>query len=166
MVNERSSYLKTQYKFPHREYCALVPLILYAHKLIHQIPYSAWSKDTIHFIVNSDLSDAMLCKVPSISKDELISIRTAGLVTASGQTKSPVSTHMLFGKEQAASVIGDLPKLAKVMLTQIWCAHPENRSRYMVLNPKNWDNMPPHLVETDVTTIITETTKMAVLDDF
>lgn len=166
MVNERSSYLKTQYKAPYKEYCALVPLILYAQRLVNRIPYSAWSKETLRFIVNSDLCDAMLCEVPSVTRDELINIRSAGLATASGQVKSPVSTHMLFGKEQAASVIGDLPKLSKVMLTQIWCAHPDNRSRYMVLNPKNWDTIPPPLIETEVTKPTTEPTKLALFDDF
>lgn len=150
MINERSSYLKLQYKAPAKQYCALVPLILYAQRLVDQTPYTAWSKDTLKLVVNSDLCDAMLCEVPEITKNELLAIRTSGLTTATGTLKNPLTTHMLYGKEQAASIIGDLPKLAKVMLTQIWCAHPSNRTRYMVLSPNNWDRMPNELVTTEV----------------
>ena len=167
MVNERSSYLKSMYKAPNKQYCPLVPLILYAHRLKDQTPYSAWSRDTLAFVVNTDLSQAMLCTVPNVTRDELIHIRKVGLMTASGEAKNPLSTHQLYGKEQAASVIGDLPKHAKVMLTQIWCAHPENRTRYMVLNPKNWDKMPPELIASDVVTsnVVAKDTKTIDLND-
>ena len=164
MVNERSSYLKLQYKAPHKQYCALVPLILYSHKLVDQTPYSSWSRDTLRFVVNSDLCDAMLAEIPPISKDELLRIRASGLVTTTGKPKNPVTTHMLYGREQALSTIGDLPKLAKVMLTQIWCAHPENRTRYMVLSFNNWDRMPEELVKSEVSPIVDP--KFVPLDDF
>jgi hypothetical protein len=36
------------------------------------------------------------------------------------------------------------------MLSQIWVAHPENRTKYMVLDPLNWDRVPPPLIETDI----------------
>lgn len=167
MVNERSSYLKYQYKDPSRQYCALVPLILYAHRLIDGTPYSAWDKADLMYVVNTELYEAMVCEVPSVTRDELIKIREEGTKEASGKAKNPVTCHMLFGNYQKLSEIGNMPKLAKVMMTQIWCAHPHNRSRYMVLNPKNWDKMPPQLIESDVTTTpITDTTRLAVLDDF
>lgn len=170
MINERSEYLKSQYKYPNKQYCALVPLILYAHKLVDQTPYAAWSRETLPLVVNSELADAMLCTIPSVTKDELIEIRRVGLLDAGGRPKSPISTHMLYGNDQKASVIGDLPKQAKVMLTQIWCAHPDNRTKYMVLNPKNWDKMPPLLIEPDPSAdpfIDTKgSAKLAILDDF
>lgn len=167
MVNERSSYLKLQYKSPSKQYCSLVPLVLYAQRLVDQTPYSEWSRSTVHFVVNSDLSEAMLCEVPVITRDELIRIRMEGLVTSTGVAKNPSTTHMLYGKGQAASVIGDMPKLAKVMMTQIWCAHPANRTKYMVLNPKNWDKVPPELIENDPLPVPTgKKDTIAIIDDF
>jgi hypothetical protein len=150
MVNERSSYLKSQYNSADKQYCSLVPLILYAQKLVDQTDYSAWDRDELIYVVNSELADAMLCDVPEFSKEELLRVRTAGLTEVSGKMKNPVSTHMLYGMEQKSGDWAGVPKLAKVMLTQIWCAHPENRTRYMVLNPSNWDRMPLPLVQTTV----------------
>jgi hypothetical protein len=43
-----------------------------------------------------------------------------------------------------------IPKLVGTMLTQIWVAHPSLRTEYMILNPNNWDLMPPPLVSTDI----------------
>lgn len=42
------------------------------------------------------------------------------------------------------------PKLVGTMLTQIWVAHPSLRTEYMVLDPNDWDWMPPPLVTTEV----------------
>jgi hypothetical protein len=36
------------------------------------------------------------------------------------------------------------------MLTQIWCAHPENRTKYMVLCPYAWDCIPPPLISNNI----------------
>jgi hypothetical protein len=168
MVNERSSYLKLQYKDPSRQYCALVPLILYAHRLVDGTAYSAWDRAELMYVVNTELYDAMVCTVPSVTREELIKIREEGTKEASGKAKNPLTCHMLFGSYQKLSEIGDMPKLAKVMMTQIWCAHPANRSRYMVLNPKNWDKMPPVLVDTEVAAKPdpSQDVRMAVLDDF
>jgi hypothetical protein len=170
MVNERSSYLKLQYKYPAKTYCSLVPLILYAQRLVDQTPYSAWSRETLGLVVNSELAEAMLCEVPSVTREELINIRQEGMKSASGgKEHNPITTHVLYGNYQKASVIGDMPKLAKVMMTQIWCAHPDNRTKYMVLNPKNWDKMPPALIETDLFKPQEDEKnkpKLALLDDF
>jgi hypothetical protein len=120
------------------------------------------------YVVNTELYDAMVCTVPSVTREELIKIREEGTKEASGKAKNPLTCHMLFGSYQKLSEIGDMPKLAKVMMTQIWCAHPANRSRYMVLNPKNWDKMPPVLVDTEVAAKPdpSQDVRMAVLDDF
>lgn len=36
------------------------------------------------------------------------------------------------------------------MLAQIWVAHPDNRTKYMVLDPLNWDRVPPALIQVEV----------------
>ncbi len=148
MLDARSSYLKTQYKGEAKAYCSLVPLILYAFKIHHNISYSKWDRSTLHWVVNDALCQAMLCEPPEVDREELLAIREAGLVyktgAKQGEPRNPVTTYKLYGIQD--SVIGDLPELAQTMLTQIWCAHPANRTKYMVLDPLNWDSIPTPLV--------------------
>jgi hypothetical protein len=153
MIDSRSCYLTTQYKGEARNYCSLVPLIMYAHKFTNNIPYSAWKRDEAHFVVNESLAAAMLCELPEdVSSERLLEIREQGLTWKSGKdkgtTKDPVSTYKLYGIKDTE--IGYLPDLAATMLTQIWCAHPSNRTKYMVLDPKDWDAVPPPLVSVDI----------------
>lgn len=148
MLDARSSYLKTQYKGDARNYCSLVPLIPYAFKLLHSIPYSRWDRKTLHYVVNDALYQAMVCEVPEITREELLEIREQGLVyktgLKTGETRSPVSTYRLTGI--TSTKLGAVPELAQTMLAQIWCAHPTNRTKYMVLDPKNWDSLPTPLI--------------------
>lgn len=148
MLDSRSSYLKTQYKGEARQWCSLVPLILYPFKLYHNIPYSRWRREDLHLVVNKSLCDAMLCEPPELTKEELLEIREQGMVyrsgTKAGEMRNPVSTYKLYGVQ--STPIGHLPELAQAMLTQIWCAHPQNRTKYMVLDPKNWDWIPDPLL--------------------
>jgi hypothetical protein len=44
----------------------------------------------------------------------------------------------------------DTPDLAQVMLTQIWCAHPENRTKYMILCTHAWDHIPAPLISNNI----------------
>jgi hypothetical protein len=153
MLDTRSSYLTTQYKGEAKNFCSLVPLIPYAHKLHNNIPYSAWKRDEIHFVVNPALSSAMTCEVPDdLTHEILLEIREKGLVWRSGKNagapRDPLSTYKLYGVKETE--IGHLPELAQTMLTQIWCAHPSNRTKYMVLDPKSWDNIPPPLISQDI----------------
>lgn len=148
MLDARSSYIKTQYKGDGRNYCSLVPLILYAFKLLHSIPYSQWDKATLPWAVNESLCNAMLCEIPEVTREELLEIREMGLVFKTGQkagtTRNPATTYRLTGIN--STKIGGLPELAQTMLSQIWCAHPTNRTKYMVLDPHNWDQIPTPLV--------------------
>ena len=148
MLDSRSSYLKTQYKGDARNYCSLVPLILYAFKLLHSVPYSKWDRATLPYVVNESLCNAMLCDVPEVTREELLEIRELGLVFKTGQkigsTRNPATTYKLTGVN--STKIGGMPELAQTMITQIWCAHPTNRTKYMVLDPENWDSIPTPLV--------------------
>lgn len=142
----------TQYSGEYRSYSALVPLIMSAHKVMNDIPYSRWSKDGLRVIVNPKLADAMLVEVPSFSKEELISFRNEGLIVLSGskqgESRNPRTTHKLYGLSDP--YFSALPTLSQVMLTQIWVAHPDNRTNLMVLDPNNWDAMPEPLESSEV----------------
>ena len=149
MLDSRSSYLTKQYTGDAKSYCSLVPLILSAFKRVHGIPYRAWKRDELHYVVNSDLAAAMLYEYDNtLDSDQLLQLRDQGLVWKSGpnvgKSRNPLYTHTLYGLKD--TLLDDVPDLVQVMLTQIWCAHPENRTKYMVLDPNDWDRIPLALI--------------------
>jgi hypothetical protein len=153
MYDNKSNYLEKQYTGPGKNFCALVPLVMYAFKLIKGIPYSHWCKDEIIGIVNPKLAMAMLWDEtldPKPSVEDIIQARQEGLKVKTGPkagtTRNPVSTVKLYG----ASCLSNLPEYVQTMYAQIWCAHPENRTKYMVLDPSNWDTIPAALIESEV----------------
>lgn len=160
-INYKSAYLKDQYKAPNKSYAALVPIILYAQRLARGTPYSAWDPEELHEVMHYGLADAMTHNIGAIPKDTLIELRTEGLTVKSGQKKGTLvngaTAHRLTGITNER--FKKIPELAQVMLTQIWCAHPDNRTKYMVLDPSNWDTMPPALIARDV--MPTESTSSA-----
>lgn len=154
MMDSRSSYLKQQYTGTNRNYCALVPLVMYAHKLVHRVPYSAWDPAEVEYVVNKQLADAMTCKPGVIPNAALLDSRAEGLKIRSGAhagtSNNPVWKHRLAGPQLKTGVLKDVPYLGQVMLTQIWCAHPDNRTNFMILDPNNWDRVPIPLVTVEV----------------
>jgi hypothetical protein len=152
MLDSRSSWLKSQYKGDARAYCALVPLILYAFKLLHNIKYSQWDPETLNVVVNDSLYQAMVSTKPELTRDEILRIREDGLTINSGMrcgnVRKAETTHKLYHISETA--LGQIPELAQVMAAQIWCAHPSNRTKYMVLDPENWDLIPTPLISTNL----------------
>ena len=153
MYAKRGDYLGTQYKEPDSYYCALVPLILSGFLKYHKVAYTSWNREYLELIVEPGLYEAITCTIPAdLTTEELLGIREAGMVIRTGikagTSRSPVSTYKLWGVTD--SMIGKLPWLAQVMLTQIWCAHPSNCNKYMILDPSNWDVAPAALISTQV----------------
>lgn len=158
MQNEKSSFLKLLYKSPSKHYGGLVPFIMYAQRLVRGIKYSEWDKTEVAYIVNSSLAEAMLYPVPKLDKSVLLHERAQGLITkTTGLPRSPLSTHKLYGTQLAEGPLAEVPELARVMLTQIWQAHPDNRTKYMILDPLDWDSMPDPLIPTKVLMDLTTT---------
>jgi hypothetical protein len=151
MLDSRSSYLPSQYKGEGVQYCALVPLILYAYKLHHKIPYSKWDPATLKWSVNKSLYEAMT-HTGTYTREELLHARDLGMVYQSGpkkdQSRNPQSNFKLWSTK--GGCLHGVPHLAQVMYTQIWCAHPSSRTPYMVLDPQNWDRMPAPLITQDI----------------
>lgn len=149
----RSSLVKTQNNPQFSGYSALVPLILAGIKKHQNLNYSEWDPQTLSIMVDSALYDAMTCQVPdNLTLDDILHVRHIGLQVKSGsrmgELNNPLSTWKLTGIKQ--TLLGDLPVLAQTMLAQIWVAHPTLRSKYMVLDPRDWDRMPEYLISTDV----------------
>lgn len=137
------------------EYNNLVPLILSAFRTYQDIPYSAWSRNGLNYIVDQDLYEAMTCDMPLLDASTVRELRDHGLRVQTGakqgQLRSAVTTSMLYGLTKSNNPeMRDKPKLAVVMLAQIWCAHPSNRTHHMVLDPMDWDNMPEPAISTDI----------------
>lgn len=146
----RGKLIATQIKNP--SYSALVPLILAGFKKFRGIPYSSWGREGLEHIMGPDLFEAATVEVPDISREELLVIRDRGLTFKSGkqagQAKKPTSAWSLTGVQD--TVIGSLPKLTQVMLTQIWVAHPTIRNDLMILNPLDWETMPQPLLSSEI----------------
>lgn len=152
MLDSRGNYLSTQYRGSAREYSALVPLIPYAIRLVSGVPYTAWDSEEIDVVVNWDLAQAMLWRTDDWpTKDQLIAGRAKGLTVMSGkdegQMRSAISSFKLYAT--GGTCYFGMPHLVQVMLSQIWVAHPENRTKYMVLDPLNWDRVPAPLIATN-----------------
>lgn len=147
MLDTRSAYLPSQYKGEGVQFCSLVPLIPYAFKLHHKIPYSKWDRNTLKWVVNKSLCEAMLHE-GNYSREDILAARELGLVyqngPKAGETRNPQSNFKLWATK--GGCMHGVPALAQVMYTQIWCAHPSNRTPYMVLDPQNWDRMPAPLI--------------------
>lgn len=155
-LSSNGRFLAKQYDAAGREYCALVPLILSAHKKMNDIKYTEWDKPEL--LVNEKLLEAMETDYLNYTKEEIHQFRVIGLTIKSGaragEVKSPVSTYGLNGLPKTITRNGvemegpgALPSLARMMVCQTWCAHPQNRSHYMILDSKNWDIVPPPLVD-------------------
>jgi hypothetical protein len=154
----RSLMMTNQTSAEHLPVCALVPIYMAAFKKYQNLPYSAWERQETRFFVEAELFAAMMSPpLPDfVTNEELLSIRDSGLKYTSrgkkdlGQEKShdPRTYHQLTGINDSG--IGMLNRYARAMVTQIWCAHPVNRNKYMILDPWNWDNMPEPLITSKV----------------
>jgi hypothetical protein len=149
-------HLAKQYTSDNAPYCALVPLILAAHKKMNGIAYSDWDATELNYVVNPALYVAMTTIVPEYTREELLEFRTTGLTVKSGDkagvVKSPVTTYSLNGLPWTVGERvgpGQLPQLVRMMVCQTWCAHPSNRNKYMILDPADWDGMPEPLITAD-----------------
>lgn len=149
---KRGSLVKTQISTEGLEHCALVPVILAGLKKHKNIRYGDWATEGLEYLMDKNLYDACNYIVPDITPEELLEIRNQGLTTKSGKgaglMKKATSQWRLTGIKH--TVLGEAPALATTMLAQIWVAHPSLRNNLMILDPRDWDNMPTPLIETNV----------------
>ena len=153
----RSLLLPSQTQHP--QYAQFTPLILMGFKLYKDVPYSSWQGlKHLEYILEPklleavNLSEEQLQVCGDLGSDELLQIRNEGLMNKSGkkagELKPAESTWALTGIQHTK--LGKLPKLKQSMLIQIWIAHPSKRTKYMILDPLNWDLMPTPLVSAEI----------------
>lgn len=134
---------------------ALVPLILAAFKIHREVGYSEWDwkHPYMKVFVDQDILDACT-KYPYIipTKEEILSAREYSLQIKSGkrvgENKNPTSQYSVTSRAFGSlSEYNDLPRLRKIMLCQLWVAHPLLRTDLMILDVNNKDEIPLPLVE-------------------
>lgn len=140
-VHSRSKILGTQTDPDFTPYSALVPLLMMPFKKFHNIPYSKWSTENLNLIVDPSLYDAMMFK--GAHPQNVLQFRVGALAG-----KSPLTFHKL--TKTVGTPFHGMPWLCQVMATQIWSAHPSNRSDVMILDWLNWDSMPEALITGEI----------------
>lgn len=150
---QRSMLLEKQTDVKNRNFCSLVPIVMSAFKKFHNVGYEEWDPSELFGITEPNLVKAMLLKeLPDLTVEEVLEERDLALTvksgTAAGTRRNITTTYTLYFN--AGSPIHELPTLARHMMCQTWCAHPSNRTEFMILNPLKWDDMPQPLVSVDV----------------
>lgn len=138
MFSKRSILISNPTSPAMRNYCSLVPLVMYAYKLYHGIPYTSWYH--YNHIVEPNLFAAMTTERPNVTNARILELREEAL-----QGKNPVTTYLFFAP--AGSPLYRIPILARIMLMQIWAAHPSNRTEHMILDFDNLTNTPEPLIK-------------------
>ena len=137
-----------------RHYSQLVPLILAGMKRYKNIPYRRWNVDGLATLVHKELVEVMVyegdCLI--LGSEELLAIREQGLTFRSGpkagEVNKATSQWKLHGLAKTPFL--GAPTLLSTVMCQIWVAHPSLRTDLMILDPKNWDQMPKPLVTEEV----------------
>jgi hypothetical protein len=128
---------------------ALVPLILASFKMFRGVNYSEWDwKDPyMKALVDKDLYEAVTIGTElKPTREELIEAREYSCTVKSGKrigTKTAYTSQFSVSNKSFSNPDYNLlPRLRKIMDTQIWVAHPSLRTSYMILDVNNLDSMP------------------------
>jgi hypothetical protein len=126
----------------------LVPIILTGFKQAHNIDYSDWDKEGLQWLVPQTLLEAMMCSVPELSISERLEFRNTAVTDKTGPRAGKLNDVATCIKlnHLSGTAIDHLPKFAKYMVLQTWCAHPSNWNKYSIVDPSNWDTKPDPLV--------------------
>jgi hypothetical protein len=100
-----------------------------------------------HGIGENDTSDGV--DFGGFSTETILGWRNDALTIKTGEKKgtirNPLSTYSMSPSED--NPMKQLDPLSRHMFLQTWCAHPDNRTKFMVLDPMHWDNTPKPLIE-------------------
>lgn len=129
-----------------------VPLVLWAYKQTHDVPYSAWkSSPFARNVLGKDLAflvDPLWSDWNNLwSDEELVHVRNIALTELKTETRKEDTSYKMnkvAGKYMDRfNSFDELPKLMKYMLLQTWIYHPSIRKPNMILDWKDWDIVPP-----------------------
>lgn len=133
-------------------FSTFVPLILAGIKRYQEVPYTKWSTEGLEAVMSSELYEACVTPWPEIEFSELLRLRQEGLLVRSGPregtTRDPKTSWQLYGIRD--TLLGSLPSLTQVQMTQIWTCHPDLRHQDMITQPTDWDTHPEPLIRTEI----------------
>lgn len=135
---------------------APVPLIPSFFKEFREVPYSLWdwSDTNLHLMLDQDLVELVQVNRDVLvwELDDLIQFRVGALEIKTGKhagtVRKPETCSQVYGVTDPQ--FRGLPRLVKLMLTQLWCYHPTVRHKFMICSLDDFDAMPPPLVEGEV----------------
>ena len=145
MINPRSAFSVSGGvgKAENARFCLLVPLIMSGFKEYDNVNYESWDRDSVRVITSPPLFEAMrglhFPRRPLDLESRNSLVKRA--VVRSGVEQDPISSTSML-KPPLHAVYPNLDVLSGYMLLQTWAAHPQNRNKYMILNPHDWDDMP------------------------
>lgn len=137
-------------------YSAPVPLLLSAVKEYRNVGYEEWDYGDpgIKHVLDKDLYDLIQYRSTDFSDFDLLEIRELGRTIKSGARmgrQTPYASCTAVNGIQDPDFRG-LPRLLKLMLTQMWLYHPTVRHPLMWTNLLDLDTAAPPLVDQDVLT--------------
>ncbi|MCP4443630.1 MAG: hypothetical protein GY810_32400 [Aureispira sp.] len=136
-----------------------VPYVMYSHKLHNGTPYERWRNYTKvsyalgHYNAGIELYGKDALEVPDFTLDELADLRQVAM-TYGQAVQAPTawalrscSTLLKADTKEYHVAFDALPAPIKRMLIQSWLLNAEHRTKYMILDPNNWDKMPDSIDE-------------------
>ena len=135
-------------------YSAPVPLLLSGLKEYRDVGYEEWdySDPGIRHLLDKDLYDLIQYKTTDFTDFDLLEIREQGRTVKSGARagkQTPYASCTAVNGIQDPDFRG-LPRLLKLMLTQMWLYHPTVRHPLMWTNLSDLDKAAPSLVDAEV----------------
>lgn len=156
----RSNLVKRQSNPQSVNWSSLAPTILLAQKRDRGVPYQQWPLEGLDRVISRELHESLHWahqnpNFRDLGSQDLVEIRQQGLLYKTGQKqgqyKSALTTWQLTG---LPTTWRGVPKLILTMLTQIWVCHPQLRTPYLILDPWQWDHMPPPLLPDEIFSVV------------
>ena len=144
-------------------YNPLVPLFLMPFKKLLDIPYSDWHRDKLDEVLCSRTSLVMFHDKDFRKKVKFEDDEESGdyWKDVYGYSREDWLDYMSKALEGINPVTNDKFKSVhprtpisrehgsiKNLACQTWVAHPQNRNKYTILDPLNWDNIPEPIIGT------------------
>jgi hypothetical protein len=129
-------------------YNAGVPLVLSAFKEIRNIPYSDWDweDENMQWLVDSGIYEL----VPYFGKEQPWTPSQLIEIREQANTKGVNVVNLYSITVCKDKEFKELPRLLKLMLTQVWVYHPSLRHNLMISNHMDLDNFPESLIASDI----------------
>ncbi len=136
------------------KYSCGTPWFLYAHKINNDIAYEDWdwSEDSANAIIMqkfalgkflSPILDYRDFKIDASLEEQLLDLRDTALTVKATNAKCSDLGNKL---STSGSDLDQVPKALQYMIFQTWVWSPKLRSKYMITDWNNYDNLRPSIL--------------------